>query len=298
MALIGNALTVDVEDYFNVSAFRGIIDRKDWGRYRLRVENNTMRILDLFDRKSVKGTFFVLVWVAEKCPGLVREILGRGHEVACHGYGHELVYSIGPEKFRADIRKARSLLEDACGRKIWGYRAPSFSITMDSLWALDILIEEGFTYDSSIFPVYHDVYGMRDATPRPHRIVRSGGVLIEFPLSTLPIRFLRWEIARIPVSGGGYLRLFPLWFTKMAIRHLNENFRQPVALYFHPWEIDPGQPRIRAGLKSRFRHYHNLAHTESRVGALISSFRFATMRDVLASAFSGAGESPDGIPLR
>jgi polysaccharide deacetylase family protein (PEP-CTERM system associated) len=292
-----NALTVDVEDYFHVSAFKGNIDRKDWSRYPLRVENNTMRILDLFDEKSVKGTFFVLGWVAERCRGLVNEIHARGHEVACHGYGHELAYSIGPEKFREDIRKARILLEDACGREIRGYRAPSFSITRNSLWALDILIEEGFDYDSSIFPVYHDVYGMRDATPRPHRIVRSGGVIIEFPLTTLPVRFLHWEIFKIPVAGGGYMRLFPLWLTKKAIRHINGNLGRPVVLYFHPWEIDPGQPRINTGLKSRFRHYHNLRYTEDRVRDLLSTFRFAPMRDVLDSVLPDTAAPPDGNPL-
>jgi polysaccharide deacetylase family protein (PEP-CTERM system associated) len=276
-----NALTVDVEDYFHVSAFKNVIDRKDWGLHPLRVERNTGTVLDLFDEYSVKGTFFFLGWVAERCRGLVKEIQARGHEVGCHGHGHQPIYTIGPEAFREDVRRAKRLLEDICGARVMGYRAPSFSITNESMWALDILIEEGFLYDSSIFPIYHDAYGVPDADPYPHEIKRSGGAIIEFPLSTLAIRFLNREVVRIPVSGGGYLRAFPLCFLKKAIAHINMNLGKPAVLYFHPWEMDPDQPRIKAGLKSTFRHYHNLRKTEAKIRAMLSSFRFAPMMDVL-----------------
>lgn len=276
-----NALTVDVEDYFHVSAFEKRIDRKDWDRHPLRVERNTRIVLDLLDCHSVKGTFFVLGWVAERCRNLVAEIRNRGHEVACHGYGHQLVYAIGPVAFREDVRKAKALLEDVSGGSVDGYRAPSFSITSKSLWALDILVEEGFAYDSSIFPVYHDLYGMRDAEPYPNAVQRSAGSIIEFPMSTLPIAVGKRTIVRLPFSGGGYLRLLPLWFVRKAFDRINGKEGRPVVLYFHPWEIDTGQPRIRAGMKSEFRHYHNIAKVEGKLGTLLSSYRFAPMKQVL-----------------
>ncbi|WP_136514429.1 XrtA system polysaccharide deacetylase [Geomonas edaphica] len=277
-----NALTVDVEDYFQVSAFEGYVDRERWDEYPLRVEDNTARVLDLFDSFGVKGTFFVLGWVASRCPGLVREIRARGHEIACHGYGHQLVYRLGPEKFREDVRCAKALLEEITGERVSGYRAPSYSITARSLWALDILIEEGFEFDSSIFPVYHDVYGIPDAPRFPHLIRRPPGVIREFPLSTYPLsigmrRFL------LPVAGGGYLRLFPAWFLRRCIGAINAKEGEPAVLYFHPWEIDPGQPRIRAGARSRFRHYLNLDKTEGKLRQLLSDLRFGTMSDVLGA---------------
>lgn len=275
-----NALTVDVEDYFHVTAFEKSIRRENWDTHVLRVEKNTFRILDLFDEHRVHGTFFTLGWVAERLPGLVREIQARGHEVACHGYGHERIYAIGPDSFRKDIGKSKQLLEDICGSRIFGYRAPSFSITERSLWALDILIEAGFSYDSSIFPIYHDVYGMRGVDRYPHEIQRPAGVIKEFPMSTFAVGS-RNKNYKVPISGGGYLRLFPLWFIKRAITSINTSDRQPVVLYFHPWEIDPDQPRIKAGLKSRFRHYHNLRKTYGKIGDLLSTFPFAPMGKVL-----------------
>jgi polysaccharide deacetylase family protein (PEP-CTERM system associated) len=275
-----NALTIDVEDYFQVNAFAKCIDSKAWDTYPLRVVENTARILDLLDQHSVKATFFILGWVAERRPRLVQEIHRRGHEVACHGYGHELVYNIGPEKFRDDIRRSKQLLEDISGVPVNGYRAPSYSITKDSLWAFDILVEEGFRYDSSIFPIVHDTYGVPNAKRFPHEITCASGSLKEFPLSTIEITIANRKMC-IPVAGGGYLRLFPLWVFKKAITSINTKEGQSAVLYFHPWEIDCEQPRIRAGVKSTLRHYLNIEKTERRVRSLLASFTFSTMGEVL-----------------
>ena len=275
-----NALSVDVEDYYHVNAFKGVIDRKDWESYPRRVPENTRRILDFLDELDTRATFFVLGWVAERHPDLVREIARRGHEIACHGYGHELVFDIGPDGFRTDLRRSRSLLEDLSGGKIKGYRAPSFSITDRSMWALDILLEEGFVYDSSMFPIRHDVYGTPNANPFPHRVERPGGTLWEFPMTTLLLGF-PGATFRVPVSGGGYLRLLPVGLVRKAFRRINRRDRQPGVLYFHPWEIDPGQPRIPAALRSRFRHYLNLDKTEGKINHLLQSLRFAPLSEVL-----------------
>ena len=282
-----NALTIDVEDYFQVNAFARHVKRGEWDSYPLRVEANTQRILDLLDRYAVKATFFVLGWVAEKVPALVREIQARGHEVACHGYAHELIYSIGSDLFRQDIRKAKNILEDICGAAIIGYRAPSYSITAKSLWALDILIEEGFRYDSSIFPVYHDTYGMPDAPRFPHMIQRAAGTIHEFPLTTLPMRLLGKEY-RLPIAGGGYLRLLPDRLISMGINRINLIDKKPCVLYLHPWEVDPQQPRIKAGMKSTFRHYINLSRTESKLSNILSKLKFAPMNNVLGEYFAKA----------
>lgn len=276
-----NALTIDVEDYFQVNAFARQLSFDDWDSYPLRVDANTMHILDLLDEFGISATFFVLGWIAERRPGLVKEIHRRGHEVACHGYGHQLIYNIGPEAFRKDIRKAKQILESQCGEMISGYRAPSYSITGKSLWALDILIEEGFIYDSSIFPVIHDTYGIPDAKRFPHRLQTGAGSLLEFPLTTLPLNFCGKEI-RLPIAGGGYLRLLPAELVSWGIKRINNRDKQPAVLYFHPWEIDPGQPRIKTGMKSRFRHYLNLHRTEGKLVSLFKSHTFASMKTVLA----------------
>jgi len=276
-----NALTIDVEDYFQVNAFARHVRQDQWGSFPLRVDGNTRRILDLLDTFSIKGTFFVLGWVAERLPELVKEIHQRGHEVACHGYGHELIYQIGPERFRSDIRRSKALLEDQCGVRVSGYRAPSYSITKQSLWALDILVEEGFSYDSSIFPVLHDTYGIPDANRFVHTIQTGAGPLVEFPLTTLPFQ-LGWKEMRLPIAGGGYLRLLPACIIRRGITGINQKEQQPAVLYFHPWEIDPGQPRIQAGIKSRFRHYLNLDKTEKKLIHLFDSVKFAPMKVVLS----------------
>lgn len=277
-----NALTIDVEDYFQVNAFVRQVRRDEWDRYPLRVEQNTRRILDMLDEFGIKATFFILGWVAERVPCLVKEIHAKGHEIACHGYGHELIYSIGPDAFRADIRRSKQILEDQCGRQVHGYRAPSYSITGRSLWALDILIEEGFSYDSSIFPVYHDTYGVPDAPRFPHIITRQSGTISEFPLTTLPLCLGPKEY-RLPIAGGGYLRLLPAELIRRGIATINQQEQQPAVLYFHPWEIDPDQPRIKAGLKSRFRHYLNLRHTEAKLRHLMKNVTFGTMEELLSS---------------
>jgi polysaccharide deacetylase family protein (PEP-CTERM system associated) len=282
-----NALTIDVEDYFQVSAFERYVDRSQWDSYPLRVVENTKRILDLLDAFEVKATFFVLGWVAERTPGLVPEIKRRGHEIACHGYGHELIYRIGPRRFREDIKRAKAILEGQTSEAVLGYRAPSYSITKNSLWALDILVEEGFEYDSSIFPVLHDTYGIPDAEPFPNTIETGSGPLVEFPLTTLAFQ-LGSKQARLPIAGGGYLRLLPVGLIRYGMERINTRLRQPAVLYFHPWEIDPGQPRIQAGFKSTFRHYQNLAGTEGKLRHLLGRLRFASMREVLAPLLTPA----------
>ena len=275
---INNALTVDVEDYFHVSAFAGSINQRDWGNHPLRVENNTQRLLDLFDEFGVKATFFVLGWVAEKVPGLVKEIAAREHEVACHGYSHQLVYNQTPKVFREETLRSKRLLEDIVQVPVRGYRAASYSITERSLWALVILSEAGFDYDSSIFPVRHDRYGMPDAPEYPHILeTQAGGSIIEFPLSTAKIINYR-----LPVSGGGYFRLYPYWLSRAGLRQVNRK-QKPFIFYLHPWEIDPDQPTISAGWLSRFRHYKNLDKCESRLRKLMTDFQFGTVWGVLES---------------
>ena len=275
-----NALTVDVEDYFQVAAFEKVVHRGAWDSYPLRVEDNTRRVMDLLDHFEVKATFFVLGWIAERRPALVREIANRGHEIASHGYGHELVYVIGPERFREDVRRSRQILDDITGTRTRGYRAPSFSITSQSMWALDILIEEGFCYDSSIFPVRHDIYGVPGAERSPHPIRRTAGEIIEFPLTTWPLRLPSGPCC-IPIAGGGYLRLFPAWLIAEAFRQINTREARPAVLYFHPWELDPDQPRMRACLKSRLRHYLNLHKTAGKLRRLLSELQFGGMSEAL-----------------
>ena len=274
-----NAMTVDVEDYFQVTAFERYVRREEWDCFTLRVESNTHKILDMFDESGVKATFFVLGWVAERVPALVREIHRRGHEIACHGYGHQLVYHIGPEKFREDIRKAKNILEGITGERVSGYRAPSYSVTRKSLWALDIMVEEGFSYDSSEFPIVHDIYGMPGGKRFPHEIETRAGKIKEFPITTYLLRIGWWQY-RVPVAGGGYLRLFPVSLICRAIQHINARESQPAVVYFHPWEIDPNQPRIRAGLKSRFRHYLNLERMEAKVNYLLKNLSFTTIQNI------------------
>ena len=275
---IQNALTVDVEDYFQVSAFAKSIDYKDWDNHSLRVERNTQRLMDMFDEAQVKATFFVLGWVADRNKSLIKEIAARGHEVACHGYSHQLVYNQSPEVFREETVRSKALLEDIVQMPVRGYRAASYSITKESLWALDILAEAGFTYDSSIFPVRHDRYGIPDAEETPHILTTpKGHSLVEFPLSTAKIFNYK-----LPVAGGGYFRLYPYALTKAGLRQINRR-QQPFIFYLHPWEIDPEQPKIEASWFSRFRHYNNLDKCESRLQRLMKDFQFTTAAQVLDS---------------
>jgi polysaccharide deacetylase family protein (PEP-CTERM system associated) len=273
---IQNALTVDVEDYYHVSAFARNINQSDWDTYPSRVEVNTYRLLDLFSRYQIKATFFVLGWIAERYTKLVSDIDESGHEVACHGYSHQLIYNQTRETFQEETRRAKSILEDLIQKPVLGYRAASYSITNMSKWALDILAEEGFIYDSSIFPIHHDRYGIPDAKEDPHTLQTPiGNSIVEFPLSTAKIFGYK-----MPVAGGGYFRLYPYSFTKMGLSKLNSDNR-PFIFYLHPWEIDPKQPRIKTNLLSRFRHYNNLDKCEARLEMLLKDFEFDTVLEVL-----------------
>jgi len=271
-----NAFTVDVEDYFHVAALSSVVTRDSWATREYRVEANTERLLALLAERRVHGTFFVLGWVAERSPGLVRRIAQAGHEIACHGFSHQLVYRQSPEEFREETTRAKRCLEDLIGQAVLGYRAASFSVTRASLWALDVLIDLGFSYDSSIFPIRHDRYGLPGATPEPNRLsAPSGRTLVEFPMSAA--RFLG---VQVPVSGGGYFRILPYWLTRTGLKQIERSGR-PFTFYLHPWEVDPGQPRIRVGAFSRFRHYTNLERCESRLRRVLGDFPFTSMREAL-----------------
>lgn len=281
-----NALTIDVEDYFHVAALASSIDRRDWERCESRVERNTQRLLSLFAEQQLQATFFVLGWVAERLPGLVREVAAAGHEIASHGYSHQLVYRQTPAEFRAESYRSKVLLEDQVQRPVLGYRAASYSITPASIWALDILAELGFTWDSSIFPVRHDRYGMPAAPRWPHQLrTPAGHALVEFPLSTW-----QWGAYRLPIAGGGYFRLYPYQLSRAGLASINREGR-PFIFYLHPWEIDPEQPRVKASWLSAFRHYNNLDKCEPRLRRLLQDFRFTTVGQVL----SGLGLLPDAV---
>jgi polysaccharide deacetylase family protein (PEP-CTERM system associated) len=275
---VPNALTVDVEDYFHVSALAPSIERSSWDARQSRVVGNTQRLLELFDDFGAKATFFVLGWVAERYPQLVKDIAARGHEVACHGLSHRLVYEQSPQEFRAETLRSKEVLEDITGTTVLGYRAASYSIVRESLWALDILVELGFRYDSSIFPVKHDRYGIPGAERVPHRLSTPGRkAIVEWPLSTAKVAGFR-----LPVSGGGYFRLLPYWVTRWGLASINRSEQRPFVFYLHPWEIDPDQPRVPASWLSRFRHYTNLEKCEARLRRLLGEFRFGTAKDGLA----------------
>jgi polysaccharide deacetylase family protein (PEP-CTERM system associated) len=274
---VPNALTVDVEDYFHVAALASSISRDSWASRESRVVGNTQRLLLLFEQFDVKGTFFVLGWVAQRYPQLVKDIATRGHEVACHGFSHRLVYEQSQKEFYEETLRSKSLLEDITGTAIFGYRAASYSVVRESLWALDILTELGFTYDSSIFPVRHDRYGIPGAKRAPHRMsTPKGKSIVEWPLATASIFGLR-----LPVAGGGYFRLLPYWLSRWGLASINRREQLPFIFYLHPWEIDPAQPRVSASWLSRFRHYTNLGKCEERLRRLLGEFRFGTAKDGL-----------------
>lgn len=274
---ITNALTIDVEDYFHVAALAPNIHRDSWTAREPRVVGNTHKLLSIFEQFDVSATFFVLGWVAERYPQLVKDIASRGHEIACHGFSHRLVYEQPREEFYEETLRAKNLLEDITGAAVLGYRAASYSIVRDSLWALDILVELGFVYDSSIFPVRHDRYGIPDAERIPHRLLTpNNNVIVEYPLSTAMAFGYR-----LPVAGGGYFRLLPYGFTRWGLSSINRRELRPFIFYLHPWEIDPAQPRVSASWLSRFRHYTNLAKCEGRLRRLLGEFQFGTARDGL-----------------
>ena len=272
-----NALTFDLEDYFHVTAFRHCSEASDWGSRESRLQRNTERILELLSTTGCQATFFVLGWVAEKYPRLVSRIAKCGHEIACHSHEHRLVYEMTPQEFREDTRRAKALLEGLSGQTVEGYRAPSFSITKDSLWAFEVLAELDFTYDSSIFPIEHPNYGMPQSPRAPFLVQTRSGSLLEFPMPTL-------ELAgrRSPLAGGAYLRLLPYAFTRWGIRFINEQENLPVCVYVHPWELDPGQPRMGKTPSARLRHYLGLRGTERKLRRLLRDFEFCSLKSFVA----------------
>ncbi len=278
MATSLNALTVDVEDYFQVSAFAGLVPRSQWETFESRVCRNTDKLLAIFSEAGVHGTFFVLGWVAERFPALVRRIHDAGHELASHSYAHGLVYDATPEAFRADLRQARAAIQRATGVQVVGYRAPSYSVTERSLWALDVLVDEGYEYDSSIYPIRHDRYGIPGWPRHIHRVERSGGSIWELPGSTV-----RRAGINLPIGGGGYFRLLPYGWTRAGINRLNAVEGRSAVFYIHPWEVDPDQPRLLGSALSRFRHYRNLDKTEGRLRQLLQEFPFGTVSQVLSA---------------
>jgi len=270
---VKNVISVDVEDYFHVEAFADVVERDRWGTYASRVEGNTRRLLELFAAQQVQATFFLMGWVAERFPSLTREIAAAGHELACHSYWHRLIYTLTPDEFREDTRRAKDVIEQTVGQPIHGYRAPTYSIVADSLWALAILAELAFTYDSSIFPIHHDRYGIPAAPRAPFRVLTSCGPLVEYPITTFRLRH-----HNLPVGGGGYLRLLPQWYTELGVRRVHRE-GLPVIAYVHPWEIDPEQPRLPGRLSSRLRHYTNLSKTYGRLNTMLQEGNFTSFRN-------------------
>ena len=276
--MMHNALSVDVEDWFQVGAFERTIQRGHWDGLTHRVEGNTDAVLDLFAQADVKATFFTLGWVAERYPALIRRIADAGHEVASHGYDHARVFTFTPEQFRADLRKARGILEDAGGQAVTGYRAPSFSIDTRTPWAHMILAEEGYRYSSSVAPIRHDHYGWPES-PRFAWKPVAGAELVELPVTTAKL-----GKRTLAAGGGGFFRLLPYGFSRWAIRQVNEQAGRPAIIYFHPWEIDPDQPRVaNAPLRSRLRHYSNLSVMAAKLRRLTRDFAW-TRVDALADA--------------
>lgn len=274
---LANAMSVDVEDWFQVQAFAGVIDRTTWDTLPRRVEGNTERLLDQFAAVGVKATFFTLGWVAERHPGLVRRIVAEGHELASHGHGHELVHTLTPAAFRDDLARAKALLEQAGGVEVLGYRAPTFSIGPANAWAWDVLLETGHRYSSSVYPVRHDLYGVPDAPRIPYRPIN--GSFLEIPMTTL-----RLGGRNLPIAGGGYFRLMPYALYRTMLRSFQRRERRPGLFYIHPWEIDPGQPRVPAAARfSRWRHRLNLRQTSARIDRLLHDFAWDRMDRVFAS---------------
>ncbi|MCJ2177663.1 XrtA system polysaccharide deacetylase [Novosphingobium album (ex Hu et al. 2023)] len=272
-----NGLSVDVEDWFQVGAFETVIDRESWPTLTGRVERNCAEILQLFSDTGVKGTFFTLGWIAERHPEMMRRIAAEGHEIASHGWDHERVFRLGAEGFAKDVTRARKAIEDACGVAVKGYRAPSFSIDARTLWAFEVLAEQGYAYSSSVAPIVHDHYGWREA-PRFAFHPLPGSDFVEIPVTTA-----HFAGRRLAAGGGGFFRVLPYGFTRWAIRQVNGQDQRPAVFYFHPWEIDPGQPRVaHAPLRSRLRHYTNLGVMERKLRQLIGDFRWGRMDELAA----------------
>jgi polysaccharide deacetylase family protein (PEP-CTERM system associated) len=266
-------VSVDVEDYFHAESFSEVVDRANWDSHSSRVEANTRRLLELLAELDIHGTFFILGWVADRFPGLVREIAACGHELGCHSYWHRLIYKLDPTEFREDTHRAKSVIEDISGQPVYGYRAPTYSVIDRSVWALEILTELGFTYDSSIFPIRHDRYGMPDAPRAPFRFQTPSGPMTEFPITTF-----RVAGHNLPVGGGGYLRLLPRVYTRLGLQRVQRE-GLPVVIYIHPWEIDPEQPRLAGRLSSRLRHYTNLSQTLERFRSVLQTGTYTSFRE-------------------
>lgn len=268
-----DVFSVDVEEYFQVSGFENVLARSDWDTVPSRLAGCLSRILELLASRGVQATFFVLGWIAERRPRLVAEIAAAGHEIACHGYDHRLIYQMRPKEFREDVRRAKIAIEDAGGTAVASYRAPSFSVTRDSLWAFDVLAELGFRNDASVFPIRHDRYGIPDAEPGPHRVTTPSGTIREFPGTTV-----RWAGCNVPLGGGGYLRLFPWALTQRLMHRVHARHGRPCIVYVHPWEIDPDQPEVRgASWLTRRRHRIGLRTTEEKLRRMLARFRFTRL---------------------
>lgn len=272
-----NALTVDLEDYYQVTAFADSVGASDWNRHLSRVEPNTEKLLDMLAAFGCCATFFTLGWTAEKYPKLIRKIADAGHEIACHSHLHRLVYSLSVTQFREDTKRARDILEQAGGHPVRGYRAPSFSITRDSIWAFQVLAELGFTYDSSIYPIRHLDYGMPRSPRMPFLVETPAGPIVEFPMPTLALGKMR-----SPIGGGAYLRLLPYGYTRWGIRYINRKESHPVCVYLHPWELDAQQPRLSGNLTAHMRHYFGLKRMEAKVRRLLHDFDFAPLGAIIA----------------
>lgn len=299
--LLKHCLSFDVEEHFQVSAFESPMRRRHWDAYESRVEKNTSRLLDILAGHKARATFFILGWVAERFPHLVKQIASASHEIASHGYGHELITGQTHSAFRNDVRKTKAILEQLISRPVYGYRAPSFSITKETTWALSILVEEGYRYDSSVFPILHDRYGIPAASLYVHQIKTESGPLWEVPPSVATMFGFR-----IPVAGGGYFRLYPYFLLRLLLQRI-EAGHVPLVMYLHPWELDPDQPRMEGPLISRLRHYLNLSRTEKRLEKLLMDFEFAPIRDAIGpvshlcheqSMVNSIEASPQSIPAR
>lgn len=277
-----NALTVDVEEYFHPTEVQRRLGQEQWNSLPSRVEQQVGRILDLFDAHGVSATFFMLGWLAERQPGLVRHIVARGHDIGCHSYAHQLVYGMTPDQFREDTRRAVAVIEDACGVKPLAYRAPSYSITAKCLWALDILVENGFVYDSSIYPIKHDRYGIPGFNRHSTILETPSGPIQEIPIGTVKLG----GDTVAPIGGGGYLRMLPYRYTAAGIRRVNEEEAKPVCVYFHPWEIDPSQPALASGVVSWLRTYTGIRGMYSKIDRMLYDFSFGTVPDVYGGALT------------
>jgi len=284
-----NAITVDVEDYFQTEAMAASVARDDWDRMPLRIERNTEQVFELLATHGVRGTFFFLGWVAKRFPALVRQAARLGHELGCHSYWHRLVYRLSPDEFREDTKRAKAAVEDSSGTRVLGYRAPSFSLVKETEWAAEILAQLGFRYDSSVYPIHHDLYSNPRAPRTPHRI--ASGALWEFPLATVSVAG-----HHLPVGGGGYLRMLPYGYLRWGLSRLNSREGIPAVVYLHPWEIDTQQPRLPAGARSRFRQYSGLSTTKNKLRRLLEKFRFAPIAETFSRELA-SGTSAPALPL-